>query len=78
VGAPRIAERLAATALGTPSVYAATAAWAATADELVTRGISNRPSLIIVELTALVLTPIAIFQSAEHGLAKRGEPSDTR
>ena len=49
--------------LGKPTSYAATAAWAASADELVTRGISNRPSLIIAELTALALTPIALFRS---------------
>ena len=50
-----------------PTAYAATAAWAASADELVTRGISNRPSLIIAELTALALTPIAIFRSPGTG-----------
>jgi hypothetical protein len=60
--AQTVASRLASVALGQPSAYAATAAWAATADELLTRGITNRPSLIIAELTALVLTPIAIFQ----------------
>src|SRR5438067_23821 len=38
-----LAERLAAAALGRPSTYAAAAAWAATADELATRGITNRP-----------------------------------
>ena len=52
---------------GKPTSYAATAAWAASADELVTRGISNRPSLIIAELTALALTPIAIFRGPGTG-----------
>jgi hypothetical protein len=52
-----------------PATYAATAAWAVTADELVTRGITNRPSLIIAEITALVLSPLAIYQ-----LPERGEP----
>ena len=58
---------VAAALLGKPTSYAATAAWAASADELVTRGISNRPSLIIAELTALALTPIAIFRSPVAG-----------
>jgi hypothetical protein len=67
---PTIAVRLALAARGAPSAYAAAAAWAATADELVTRGITNRPSLIIAEVTALVLTPIAVYESAGRGEAK--------
>ncbi len=51
--------------IGKPTSYAATAAWAVSADELVTRGISNRPSLIIAELTALALTPLALFRSPD-------------
>ncbi|MFZ1879123.1 MAG: hypothetical protein WAU41_03060 [Gaiellaceae bacterium] len=62
-----------AAALGKPTAYVAAAAWAATVDELATRGITNRPSLIIAELTALALTPIALFWSPE-----RGDPDDTR
>jgi hypothetical protein len=68
---PDLPEWLTA-ALGKPAPYAAAAAWAATVDELATRGITNRPSLIIAELTALLLTPIALFNSPE-----RGEPGDT-
>jgi hypothetical protein len=62
-----VPEWLAAAALGKPATYAAAAAWAATVDELATRGITDRPSLIIAELTALVLTPIALFRSPERG-----------
>ena len=58
-------------AVGKPATYAAAAAWAATVDEVATRGITDRPSLIIAELTALLLTPIALFRSPE-----RGEPAD--
>jgi hypothetical protein len=61
-----------AAALGKPAAYVAAAAWAATVDELATRGITNRPSLIIAELTALALTPIALLYSPE-----RGDPDDT-
>jgi hypothetical protein len=65
VRAPAAAAAL-ASALGKPSAYAATAAWAVTADELATRGISNRPSLVLAELVALMLTPIAIFRDPEQ------------
>jgi hypothetical protein len=70
--ARRVPERLASAALGKPATYASAAAWAATVDELATRGITNRPSLIIAELTALLLTPIALFRSPEQG-----DPGDT-
>jgi hypothetical protein len=62
-----LALSLASAAARLPTTYAATAAWAATADELVTRGISNRPSLIIAEITALALTPLAIYELPERG-----------
>jgi hypothetical protein len=62
-----VPEWLAAAGLGKPATYAAAAAWGATVDELATRGITNRPSLIIAELTALLLTPIVLFQSPERG-----------
>jgi hypothetical protein len=65
--APPVIGKLASVALGRPSAYVAAAAWAATADELFTRGITNRPSLIVAELTALLLTPVAIFQPPGGG-----------
>jgi hypothetical protein len=65
--APALFGKLASAALGKPSAYVAAAAWAATADELLTRGITNRPSLIVAELTAVVLTPVAIFQPPDGG-----------
>jgi hypothetical protein len=41
-----------------------TLAWAATAAEIARYGIADRPSLIVVEVAALVLSPIALTLSA--------------
>jgi hypothetical protein len=46
--------------------YACAAAWAVTAVEILTRGITNRPSLIVAEVTALALSPLALLRSAER------------
>ncbi len=63
VALPRDPSRLAAIVLGKPIVYACMVAWAVLAIELITRGITDRPSLVIAELAALLLTPVALFQA---------------
>ncbi len=55
-------SRLAAIVLGKPIAYACLVAWAAMAIEVVARGITDRPSLVIAEVAALLLTPVALFQ----------------
>jgi hypothetical protein len=62
---PTVIARATSVAMGRPAVYCCLAAWAITADELVTRGISGRPSLIAAELLALALSPGAIFHGSE-------------
>jgi hypothetical protein len=56
-------SRLLSIVLGRPIVYACTVAWAALAIEVIARGITDRPSLVIAELAALLLTPVALFQA---------------
>jgi hypothetical protein len=63
VAPSRDASRLGSIFLGKPIVCACIVAWAATAIEVVSRGITDRPSLVIAELAALLLTPIALFQA---------------
>ncbi len=58
--------RLASLVRGKPIVYACAVAWAATGVEAVAHGITDRPSLVIAELAALLLTPVALF----HGPAR--------
>ena len=63
VARARAPSRLASIVLGKPIVYACMVAWAALAIEVVARGITDRPSLVIAELAALALTPVALFQA---------------
>jgi hypothetical protein len=56
-------SRLRSVVLGKPVLYACVVAWAATAFEVLARGITDRPSLVIAEVAALLLTPIALFQA---------------
>ncbi len=67
---PTATARLASLALGRPAARACLAAWAATAGELLARGLANRPSLVIAEVTALVLSPGAIFSSPREGVGR--------
>ena len=62
VAVPRDPSRLTSLVLGKPIVYACLVAWAAMAIEVVARGITDRPSLVIAEVAALLLTPVALFQ----------------
>ena len=63
VAPARAPSSLASIVLGKPIVYACMVAWAALAIEVVARGITDRPSLVIAELAALLLTPVALFQA---------------
>jgi hypothetical protein len=56
-------SRLASIVLGRPVAYACAVAWAATVVEVLARGITDRPSLVIAEVAALLLTPIALLQA---------------
>ena len=62
VAVPPDPSRLASIVLGKPILYACLAAWAAMAIELVAHGVTDRPSLVIAEAAALLLTPVALFQ----------------
>jgi hypothetical protein len=62
---PSLTARVASVALGKSATYACLAAWAVTADQILVRGITNRPSLIAAELTALALSPGAVFPSPD-------------
>lgn len=57
----RPGARLASVALGKAATYACLAAWVVVLAEIVVRGISNRPSLVIAEVAALALSPGAVF-----------------
>jgi hypothetical protein len=71
---PTVPGWLVSAALRT-STYGCAAAWAATADEVLARGITNRPSLIIAEISAMVLSPAALFQSAAQAVPRHDDSS---